>query len=259
MSSNVSLRFLGTGTSQGVPVIACPCPVCASTDARDKRLRCSALIETADIRLLIDAGPDFRQQMLRAGIHHIDGIFLTHEHKDHTGGLDDVRALNYVHRSAVKIYAHQRALNSVEREYAYAFAENPYPGVPEMELCPIDSDMLKVKHTHLQIIRASHYRIEVLGLRIKGLAYLTDANYISEEEKAKLRGLDVLVINALRKEKHLSHFCLKEALDLIEELKPARAYLTHVSHQMGFYEQVSKELPEHVFLAYDDLQISTEL
>lgn len=261
MSSTIQLRFLGTGTSQGVPVIACPCSVCASKDSMDKRLRCSALITTSDIHLLIDAGPDFRQQMLEADIRYLDAIFLTHEHKDHTGGLDDVRALNYVHQAPVQIFAAPRVLASLKREYAYAFSDNPYPGVPEMDLKPIteEAEFFTLNHTSIQVIRAKHYKLPVLGLRVGPIAYLTDVNGIVDAEKSKLKGLDILVINALRKEKHLSHYCLEEALELIRELQPKEAYLTHISHQMGLHHQVQQELPEHVFLAYDGLCLQSNL
>lgn len=259
MPSEIRLHFLGTGTSQGVPVIACPCAVCASEEEKDRRLRCSVHLQTSDLSLVVDAGPDFRQQMLRAKITRVDAIFLTHEHKDHTGGLDDVRALNYVHNAPMDVYAQPRVLESLKQEYAYAFAKHPYPGVPEMELHPLfdHQEILQLKDTTIRLIRGMHYKLPVLGVRIGNLAYLTDMNALEKCEMDKLLGLDVLVVNALRKQKHISHFCLSEALALIEALAPKRAYITHISHQMGLHAQVQQELPENVFLAYDGLIVQS--
>jgi len=251
----VKLTFLGTGTSQGIPVIACKCPVCLSTDKRDKRLRTSALIEVDGQNIVIDSGPDFRYQMLRAKVEKLDAILFTHEHKDHTAGLDDVRAFNWVNKKAVDIYAEERVQASLKQEFAYVFAEFRYPGIPQLNLWIVENKPFNINGTQITPIRARHFRLPVYAYRIADLAYVTDANYISSEEKEKLQGLKVLVVNALRKEKHLSHFTLSEALSLIEELKPEAAYLTHFSHQLGFHENVSKELPENVFMAYDGLEI----
>jgi phosphoribosyl 1,2-cyclic phosphate phosphodiesterase len=251
----VKLTFLGTGTSQGIPIIACKCPVCLSTDKRDKRLRTSALIEVDGQNIVIDSGPDFRYQMLRAKVEKLDAILFTHEHKDHTAGLDDVRAFNWVNKRAVDIYAEERVQASLKQEFAYIFAEFKYPGIPQLNLWTVENKPFNINGTQIGPIRAKHYKLPVYAYRIANLAYITDANFISTEEKEKLKGLKVLVVNALRKEKHLSHFTLSEALDLIEELKPETAYLTHFSHQLGFHEEVSKELPENVFMAYDGLEI----
>ncbi len=252
----MKLTFLGTGTSQGIPIIACKCPVCLSTDTKDKRLRTSALIEVDDQTIVIDSGPDFRYQMLRAKVEKLDAIIFTHEHKDHTAGLDDVRAFNWVNKKAVDIYAEERVQNSLKQEFAYVFAEFRYPGIPQLNMWTVENKAFQINGTEILPIRAKHFKLPVYAYRIADMAYITDANYISEEEKGKLKGLKVLVLNALRKEKHLSHFTLSEALALIKELKPERAYLTHFSHQLGFHEEISKELPENVFMAYDGLEIN---
>ena len=251
----MKLTFLGTGTSQGIPIIACKCPVCLSSDKRDKRLRTSVFIELDGQNIVIDSGPDFRYQMLRAQVEKLDAILFTHEHKDHTAGLDDVRAFNWVNKKAVDIYAEERVQASLKQEFAYVFAEFRYPGIPQLNLWTVENTAFNINGTEVIPIRAKHFRLPVYGYRIEDLAYITDANYISKEEKEKMQGLKVLVVNALRKEKHLSHFTLSEALALIEELKPEVAYLTHFSHQLGFHEDISKELPENVFMAYDGLQI----
>lgn len=251
----MKLTFLGTGTSQGIPIIACKCPVCLSTDKRDKRLRTSALIELDGQNIVIDSGPDFRYQMLREKVEKLDAILFTHEHKDHTAGLDDVRAFNWVNKKAVDIYAEERVQDSLKQEFAYVFAEFRYPGIPQLNLWTVKNEVFKINGTQVVPIRAKHYKLPVFGYRIGKLAYITDANYISPDEKEKLKGLKVLVLNALRKEKHLSHFTLPEALALIKELKPEVAYLTHFSHQLGFHEEISKELPSNVFMAYDGLKI----
>ena len=251
----MKLTFLGTGTSQGVPVIACPCPVCQSENAQDKRLRTSAMIEVDGTTILIDAGPDFRQQMLRAHVKQLDGILLTHEHKDHIGGLDDVRAFNFVNRKPMDIYAEDRVQDALKQEYAYVFAENRYPGVPEMNLFDLDGYPFEVNGVKVTPIRCFHYKLPIYGFRIGDLTYITDANFISEAEKEKIIGSKYIVINALRKQKHISHFTLGEALKLVEELSPRKAFITHVSHQMGFHNDVQAELPKNVVLAYDGLVV----
>jgi len=251
----VKLTFLGTGTSQGIPIIACKCPVCLSTDKKDKRLRTSALVEVDGQTIVIDSGPDFRYQMLRANVQQLDAILFTHEHKDHTAGLDDVRAFNWVNKKAIDVYAEKRVQASLKQEFAYVFAEFRYPGIPQLNLIDVENKAFQINSTCILPIRAMHLKLPVFGYRIGDMAYITDANYISAEEKEKLKGLKVLVLNALRREKHLSHFTLSEALALIEELKPEKAYLTHFSHQLGFHQEISKELPENVFMAYDGLAI----
>lgn len=249
----MKITFLGTGTSQGVPVIACECSVCASSDPRDKRLRTSLLLETGGKTLVFDAGPDFRQQMLRENVRKLDAIILTHEHKDHISGMDDVRAFNYKSRDAIDIYAEERVQKAVRSEYSYVFAEYQYPGIPRMRLNNIPDFTFQVGSVSLIPLRAFHYRLPVLGFRIGNFAYITDANYIPEETKEKLFGVKYLVINALRKEKHISHFSLREAIDFIREISPKKAYITHISHQMGLYEDVTPELPPGVILAWDGL------
>ncbi len=251
------LTFLGTGTSQGVPVISCGCWVCTSPDSRDKRLRTSALIETEGITLVIDAGPDFRQQMLRENVQHIDAILLTHEHKDHTGGLDDVRAFNYTSGKPVDIYAEERVQKVIKKDFDYAFAPNPYPGVPEINLHTIDERPFQIKGVEIIPIRGLHFKLPILGFRIGNLAYLTDFNHITPEEIEKIKGVDILVVNALRKEQHLSHFTLSEALHLSYLVGSRLTYLTHISHQMGRQAQEEPALPNHCYMAYDGLKIET--
>jgi len=249
----VKITFLGTGTSQGVPVIACDCEICRSGDSRDKRLRTSVLIEKDDTILVIDAGPDFRQQMLRENVRRLDAVILTHEHKDHIAGMDDVRAFNYKSQDAIDIFAEDRVQKAVRKDYSYVFAEYQYPGIPKMRLNPISEYGFSIKGISLIPLRVFHYRLPVYGFRIGNFAYITDANYIPEETKEKLFGIKYLVINALRKEKHISHFSLSEAINLIREISPRKAFITHISHQMGFHEEVSGTLPSGIMLAYDGM------
>lgn len=254
----MKITFLGSGSSQGVPVIACKCPVCLSDDSKDKRLRASLLIETAGASIIIDAGPDFRQQMLREGVSDLNGILITHEHKDHIGGMDDVRAFNYISKMPIDIYSDNRVQKAIMREYPYVFTEKKYPGAPLMNLISINEEAFNIADVLIIPISVYHHRLPVTGYRIGDFAYITDANYISEESKRKLGGLEYFVINALRNEKHLSHYSLTEALKLIEELSPRKAIITHISHQMGLYNDVSKQLPANVLLAYDGLSIMTD-
>ncbi len=258
----MKLTFLGTGTSQGVPVVACRCNVCTSQDSRDKRLRTAAMVEADGVRIVIDTGPDFRTQMLRVGVRHIDAILLTHEHKDHIAGLDDVRAFNFVDYPAaihrIPLYAADHTLAVVRRDFGYAFVEGRprYRGVPEIELVEIDTAKpFSVKGLEILPIVGHHARFRVTGYRIGKLAYLTDFKTIEATEVEKLHGVDTLVVNALRKRPHDSHFSLDEALALIREVKPRRAYLTHQSHDMGLYADLERELPEGVYSAYDMLEI----
>jgi phosphoribosyl 1,2-cyclic phosphate phosphodiesterase len=250
----VKITFLGTGTSQGVPVIACECNTCLSADQHDKRLRTSLLLETDKTTLLFDAGPDFRQQMLREHVTKLDSIILTHEHKDHISGMDDVRAFNYKSQGAIDIYAEDRVQKAIKQEYSYVFSEYQYPGIPKMKLIAIPELSFDVKGIQIIPIRVFHYRLPVYGFRVGNFAYITDANYIPEESKEKLFGVKYLIINALRKEKHISHFSLREAIDFIREISPKKAFITHISHQMGRYADVSKELPPEIMLAYDGLR-----
>ena len=251
----MKITFLGTGTSQGVPVIACECSVCASTDVRDKRLRTSLLLETENTTLLFDAGPDFRQQMLREKVTKLDAILLTHEHKDHIAGLDDVRAFNHKSRSAIDIYSEVRVQQAIQKEYSYVFSETRYPGVPEMRLCTVSDNTFYINGIEILPIRAHHHCLPVYGFKIGDFAYITDANYIPKESKEKLIGVKYFVINVLRKEKHISHFCLYEALELIKEISPEKTFFTHIGHDMGFHAEVSEELPQGVYLAYDGLSV----
>lgn len=250
-----SITFLGTGTSQGIPLIGCHCEVCDSPDPRDKRLRSSALIEYEGIKVVIDAGPDFRQQMLREDVSDLDAIILTHPHKDHTGGLDDVRAFNYITGKNMPVYCEPNVLESLKMEYSYAFKEFKYPGVPEFEVHTIGIEPFKINGVEIIPVRAMHYKLPVLGYRFGKLGYLTDANYISDEEIEKFRGVSVFVINTIRREKHISHFSLDEALDVARRVGARHTYLTHLSHQIDKHSELSLFLPEGVTPAYDMLQV----
>ncbi len=252
---SVKITFLGTGTSQGVPLIACTCEVCKSTDSRDKRLRSSILIETAHTRLVIDSGPDFRQQLLREQIKKLDAVVFTHEHKDHIAGLDEVKAFNFLNKMRMPVYATERVQTALKREFAYIFSEEKYPGIPEVDLYTFDNEVFTVGDVVLEPVNVLHYKLPVKGFRVGDFAYITDANFIAETEKEKLKGLNVLVLNALRNEPHISHFTLQEALAMIQELAPRKAYLTHISHQLGTHRQVSETLPDNVELACDGLQL----
>lgn len=256
-----SIRFLGTGTSQGVPVISCNCDVCASSDPRDKRLRSSALVHYRGRDILIDAGPDFRQQMLGASVKHLDAILLTHQHKDHTAGLDDVRAFNYCADTLYKvctpfpIYCEKRVLESLKMEFPYAFSEKKYPGVPEFDIRLINEEPFEVGGVEIIPIRVMHYRLPILGFRFGDLAYVTDAKEIPESEFAKLKGLKILVLNTVRRTPHISHLSLPEAVEVARRVGAEKTYLTHLSHQLPCHEQLAKELPPGIQPAYDGLTI----
>lgn len=257
----MKLTFLGTGTSQGVPVIGCKCEVCRSEDGRDRRLRTAAMVEMGGKRFIIDAGPDFRYQMLREGVTHIDAILLTHEHKDHTGGIDDVRAFNFVDFPVIHtmhIYGNEPTITSIRRDFHYAFSEDKYRGVPEIELHTIAEDKpFVVSDVEVMPVVGSHSeRFRSVGFRFGELAYLTDMNAIADEEIAKLQGVKVLVVNALRWESHNSHFSVAEALEVIRRVAPERAYLTHMSHRIGLHAVAEQHLPEGVYLAYDGLTVT---
>ena len=240
----------------GVPVIACPCAVCHSSDPHDRHLRTSALVQTDGQRnILIDIGPDFREQMLRHRVERLDSILITHAHRDHVGGIDDIRPLNYMQHEKMHVYANPQAAQALQHDYHYIFEPHQFVGLPEVDLQVVDADPFMAAGEQIVPIRAMHKDLPVLGYRIGPLAYITDANYIAPSELEKLTGVRTLVINALRKEKHFSHYSLPEALEIIARIQPRQAYLTHVSHELGFYAEVSKELPEHVHLAYDGLQV----
>ncbi|NJW53309.1 MBL fold metallo-hydrolase [Salinimicrobium oceani] len=251
----MKVTFLGTGTSQGIPVIGSNHPVCRSQNPKDKRLRVSALVEVDDLRILIDCGPDFRQQMLTNKVERIDAILYTHEHSDHTAGLDDIRPY-FFRQGDIPIYAHARVMASLQKRFDYIFAsENKYPGAPSVQENLIENTSFTVKGIPVIPVEVMHNRVQVFGFRIRDFAYLTDAKTIAQAEAEKLKGVDVLVVNALRTEPHHSHFNLDEALEFIAKINPRRAYLTHISHNMGFHDEVQANLPENVFLAYDNLQI----
>ena len=252
----MKVTFLGTGTSQGVPVIACDCEVCLSSDSHDKRLRVSVLVEDNSRALVIDSGPDFRYQMLRAGVKHLYAILFTHEHKDHVAGLDDVRAFNYKQQTEIDVYAHKRVQNALRNEFHYIFSEAKYPGIPRLQLHEIkDNEPFSVSGIHIIPVSVMHFQLPVYGFRIGDFSYITDAKTISEPERDKIRGSKVLVINALQKEKHVSHLTFDEALHLAKEIGAEKTYLTHISHRLGIHKEISEELPDGVFLAYDGLEL----
>lgn len=251
----MKITVLGTGTSQGVPVIACDCAVCSSTSELDKRLRSSVMIETNGKTIIIDAGPDFRQQLLREKVKTIDAILVTHEHKDHIGGLDDVRSFNFLQKKAVDVYAGKEVLPVIRQCFDYAFSDEKYPGVPEIQLHEVSNEAFEIEGIRILPVRALHYKMPVFGYRIGDFAYLTDLSEISEEEQSKLNGVKVVILAALRKKIHYSHMNLEQALELLKKIKPEKAYLTHISHMMGIHEEIEKELPENVWLAYDGLKI----
>ncbi|MBK9174793.1 MAG: MBL fold metallo-hydrolase [Flavobacteriales bacterium] len=254
----MGLEFLGTGTSQGVPVIGCACSVCRSNDPHDQRLRTSALLHAGGKQLLIDAGPDLRQQLLRARVDRLDAVLLTHEHMDHISGIDDLRALNFRMKRPMDLISGPATLDAIRRVYSYAFAKERYPGVPELNLVPIEGRSFSADGIRLDVIHVMHHRMPVLGFRVGGLAYITDAKTIDAEEVERLRGVDTLVLNALRIEEHVSHLNLKEALAMVERIAPKRAFFTHISHLLGRHDDVSRGLPGNVALAYDGLRVDVE-
>lgn len=251
----IEATFLGTGTSQGVPVIACDCDVCQSTDVKNNRLRSSLLVKVNGFNLVIDAGPDFRAQMLRENVESLRAILLTHEHADHVFGLDDIRSFNWRQKHPTDIYAEERVQDTIKRIFSYVFTNFKYPGVPKMKLHGISGRSFKIEGIKIIPIRCYHHKLPVYGFRIGDLTYITDTNRIPAEEMEKINGSRVLIINCLRKKKHISHFNLEEALQVINETKPEKAYLTHLSHEFGFHEEIQNELPENVFVAYDGLNL----
>ncbi len=249
------VTFLGTGTSQGVPVIACECEVCRSLDFRDKRLRVSVHLQIGDKSLVIDSGPDFRQQVLRERIKTLDALLFTHEHKDHTAGMDDIRAFNFFQGKAMPVYGRPTVLEQLKREFAYVFSGPQYPGIPQVELQPIHNAPFVVEGIEVIPVEVMHYQLPVYGFRIGDFSYITDANYIAEGELDKIKGSRVIVLNALRREPHISHFTLDQAVELLRELQPEKGFLTHISHQMGRHAEVDPLLPPNVHLAFDGLKI----
>ena len=250
----MKITFLGTGTSQGVPVIACQCAVCRSEDIRDKRLRSSVLISHKGQQFIIDTGPDFRQQTLRENVNHLDFVLLTHGHKDHIAGLDDIRAFNHIQDKPMDIYADELTCEAVTREFYYVFAKNKYPGVPELNLHAVGEQSFTANNITIEPIHVLHYKLPILGFRIDNMAYITDASHIEENELNKLRNLDILIINALRMEKHYSHFSVEEVVAVAEYIRPKRTYFTHISHHLS-HETGSKILPKNMELAWDGLVV----
>jgi len=252
----VIVTFLGTGTSQGVPVIACGCEVCTSTDSHNKRLRSSILVESDSTTIVIDSGPDFRHQMLRANVQKLDALVFTHEHKDHVAGMDDIRAFNYKQQAPMDIYADVRVQATLKREFPYVFDEHKYPGIPQVNLHTIGLEPFTVGDIRLTPIEVMHYRLPVLGFRINDFTYITDAKTIAESEKQKLKGSKILVLNALQKQEHISHFTFQEAIDFALEIGAEKTYFTHISHRLGKHADVSAELPPGIELAYDGLKFA---
>jgi phosphoribosyl 1,2-cyclic phosphate phosphodiesterase len=253
----MQVTITGSGTSQGVPVIGCECKVCKSKDKKDKRFRCSVHISYKGKSIVIDTGPDFRQQMLNAEIKSLDAVLFTHEHKDHVAGLDDVRPFNFSQKKPIDIYCTDHVFNALKREFHYIFDPKfQYPGIPKINRYSIKkNENISIADIDIEPIEVMHYKLPVLGFKIDGFAYITDAKTIEDSQKKKLNNLDVLVINALRIKQHMSHFNLEEAIELIKELKPKKAILTHISHFMGIHQDVQKKLPENIYLAYDGLKI----
>lgn len=252
----LKITFLGTGTSQGIPIIGSTHPVCRSADPRDKRLRVSILIRHKDKNYVVDCGPDFRQQMLTNDVDHLDAILFTHEHSDHTAGLDDIRPF-FFRQGDIPIYAHKRVVCELEKRFSYIFESvNKYPGAPGVYVNEVNNDQpFQLGALEVVPINVYHAKLQVFGYRIGNFAYLTDVKTINEHEREKLKDLDVLVVNALREEPHYSHFNLEEALEFVKEINPKHAYFTHISHLLGFHEEVEKHLPENVHLAYDGLSL----
>ncbi len=252
----MKVTFLGTGTSQGVPVIACNCAVCKSSDAKDKRLRTSVLIETADKTLVVDSGPDFRYQLLRANVQDLDAVLFTHEHKDHIAGLDDIRPFNYLLHKVIDVYATERVQTALKREFYYIFSDTKYFGIPQINLHTIQNgENFHIGESEIQPIEVMHHKLPVTGYRINDFTYITDAKTVSADTLDKIKGSRVLVINALQRNDHISHFTLQEALDFAGLVGAEITYLTHISHNLGLHKIVEEELPAHIRLAYDGLVI----
>lgn len=252
----MKITFLGTGTSQGVPVIGCKCRVCDSLNPKDKRLRSSVMIETEGKRFVIDTGPDFRHQMLREKVDWIDAVVYTHDHRDHVAGLDDIRALNFIMKKSMDLYASEPVQQGIKDQFGYIFNNKSYPGIPEISLHTIENKPFEIAGVTFIPILVKHMHLDVFGFRVGNFTYITDANFISEEEKKKIYGTEFLVVNALRHDPHPSHFTFDEAIKLINEVKPKTAYLIHMSHQIGLHEEVEERLPDNIRLAYDGLHLT---
>lgn len=252
----MQVTFLGTGTSQGVPIIGCKCSICTSDNPLDKRLRSSILIEVDGNHIVIDTGPDFRQQMLRQNVNKLDAVVFTHAHKDHIAGFDDIRAYNFVLKRKMDVYADARVEKALRREFYYIFEDTKYPGIPEINLHHFENTPFNVCGIKFTPIEVMHMNLPVYGFRINDFTYITDANFISEEEKKKIKGSKVLVLNALRRTEHPSHFTFNEAIKLAQELNCEKTYFTHISHQLGLHLDVTKELPTGIELAYDGLKVT---
>ena len=252
---NFKVSFLGTGTSTGIPMIGCKCVVCTSTNPKDKRLRSSVLIQSKTTSIIIDTTPDFRYQMLRTNTTHLDAVLFTHPHKDHMAGLDDIRALNFMTKKPMDVYANSLTEEAVRRDFYYAFADTKYPGVPELNLITIDESPFVIGDLSIQPIMVYHHKMPVYGFRIGDFTYITDANRIDSDQMDLIRGSTILVLNALRKEDHISHFTLQQAIDISVELAVPEVYFTHISHQLGLHQEINNELPPHIKLAYDGLEI----
>jgi phosphoribosyl 1,2-cyclic phosphate phosphodiesterase len=252
----ITITFLGTGTSQGVPVIACNCRVCKSTDPRDKRLRCSILIQSSTTTVVVDIGPDFRYQMLRENVKKLDAVLITHEHKDHVGGLDEVRAFNFIQKKDMDIYCTPHVHKELEQQFSYAFAETKYPGAPELKIHHINStDPITIGDITFQPIEVFHYKLPVLGFRIHNFTYITDANSIKESEMKKIEGSEIFVLNALHYEDHISHYTVQQALEIMNYVKPRQGIFIHMSHRLGLHAEEEAKLPEFIRFAYDGMKI----
>lgn len=254
----IKITFLGTGTSTGVPMVACSCEVCTSSNSKDKRLRSSILVESATTSFVVDTTPDFRYQMLRLNVKQLDAVLFTHPHKDHIAGLDDVKAFNFFSGKAMEVYANSLTEEALKREFAYVFSDKKYPGIPEINLNTIDGTPFMIGDIPIIPILVWHLKMPVLAFRFGKFTYITDANRIEESEKEKIKGSDIIVVNALRHKEHISHFSLSEAVNLVHELNVPNAYFTHISHQLGLHNEVSKELPQGIQLAYDGLQLQMD-
>ncbi len=255
MKKQMKITILGSGTSQGVPVIACNCEVCTSKNTKDNRLRSSIMIAVDGLNIVVDTGPDFRQQMLREKVQDIDAVLYTHHHKDHVAGMDDVRAFNHKWKKDMQLYCTKTTEQALQMEFPYVFTDFKYPGIPKVNINLIENKNFKIKDTEIQPIDVLHYKMQVFGFRIYDFVYLTDVSAISAIEKEKMKGADLIILDALRREPHISHFTLKQALELLDELQPKKALLTHISHFMGLHDVVNDELPNHINLAYDGQQI----